>query len=385
MLATLTAPVQPTHLEEFIERNRITAISFDAGLFSHYGYSFNRHPLSALKALAGKGVRIVLSDIVMNEMREQFHELSRETLLGLKRALHTAVPLWDIDKAQNDHFFTLLAASEKRVDDIFRESMRELSASIVNLHDYVPSSDAKYIKSLSSLERGNCGKYSRIILKSLSTWAQEHGMNLLVLSWVPEWLDNCAGLDNLYGVDNLKDALTLFHKDCSPVAREVIRRLQSSDPEHILATLDTAFRKAVEQTSFIPGLNVQGYLEGDIVAVELIDVDYGLGSMPMLTPLSSSDKRITFMLDVELHLEVYAHLSPHRREQLDAKFSPQGTGEEVFETWQHGSVVLIFTKENGHWKYSGHEQPDIHESLTFDTPLEFGSEAVLEKHRCLIG
>lgn len=379
MLTTLnTTTVEPARLEELVDGRRIEAITFDASLFGHYGFGFGRYPLSALKALSDRGVRIVLSDIIMGKMRDHFHELASDTLNEIRRALRTTESLWQTDKEQNERFHKLIDASEKRIALTFRQSLDAFSVTTVNLHDYVPAADAKYARSTSLLESGNCNKSSRVVLESLSAWAREHDTNMLVVSRKRNWLGNCTGLDNLHGISSLQDALALFYRDCSPVAHDAVRYLQSEEAESILADLREAFRGAVKQSPLIPESNLQGYAENDINAVELADIDYGLDSASCLVPVESTDRRIIFMLEVELQLEVYVSLPFYRQEQTDITSFAQEPGAEIHEATLQGSVALIFTRDNGRWKYSGHEQPTVRDymALVSDGHVDGGAPCV---------
>ena len=115
--------------------------------------------------------------------------------------------------------------------------------------------------------------------------------------------------------------------------------------------------------------------------MELIEIDYGLDSAPRLIPVESSDKRIRFVMEVELRLEVYAHFSSHRRRPSELIPAPDTPSEEVFEAKQQGSVALTFIKENGCWKYAGHEQPVVGGFMSFAPSADYGAKAVLEKYR----
>lgn len=353
-------------LEELVAAGRITAVTFDTDVFSHYRYGFSRYPLVALGQLADRGVRIVLSSVVAHELKCRFGELARDTLAAFRRKLQTAVSIWNIDEAHNRRILALLSGSERRIDDTLHQALRALSVSVVNLHDYVPAAEAKYAKAHPQPEHRGHEGCPHVLLESLSAWARARGTHALVVSSNRAWLEGCAAFDNLHGVDCLKTALSLFHKECGPLARDVMRRLRQDDSECMIDELRATFRKLVRRMSFEPEWNATGHVAGVLDAVELIDIDRAPDAALRLTPVDCSPACVKFALDLRLVLEVYANVSLYLRERPDAPYRFCGTREDVLEVRQKGGVILVFVNEDGCWRYAGHEQPHVCETMRLD-------------------
>ena len=258
----------------------ITAISLDTTVFEQSQNRFEHAPLSQLKQFLGSDIRVLLSDVVEGEVKSHVIRNAKDSELKVKAAIRTTGQTWqtppDVRSAAIATLFggeTPEAMYQKRYGAFAAATGLTVvrSGSLVSIDhllvDYFSANPPFATKAVKKSEFPDA-----IALHALERWATGQATKVLVVSKDGGWKAFCERSAVLVAVEELSDALSLFH-GAATVMCSLVSEAISSKRLDLDAEIKSALLGAAEYLDFIPEANAAYYYEPSLGLVEVEDFE----------------------------------------------------------------------------------------------------------------
>lgn len=263
-----------------IASGSITAISLDTTVFEHSQNRFEHAPLSQLKQFLGSDIRFLLSDVVAGEVKSHVVRDAKDSASKVKAAIRTTGQTWQTSPSVRDAAMSTLFSGETPEAMCLRRFGAFAAATGMTVVQSGPlvSVDRLLVDYFASIPpfATNAVKKSEfpdaIALHALEKWATEQATKVLVISKDGDWKGFCEKSAVLVAVEELSDALSLFH-GAATVICSLISEAISSERIDINAEIKSAVQSAAEYLDFVPEANAAYYYEPSLDLVEVEDIE----------------------------------------------------------------------------------------------------------------
>ena len=325
----------PDEIKAEIASGGITAISLDTSIFEKSRNRFEHAPLSQLKQFVGSRVQFLVTDVVAGEVKAHVVRDGKEAELAVRAALRKTGEKWQTTREARDALMvgllggeTAEAMGERR----FKAFKDVTGLSIVQSEPLVSLSRVLNDYFLARPPFGtNAVKKSEfpdaIALHALENWAMRESTKILVVAKDGDWKNYCDISPTLVLVDELGDALSLFHQDATVVCSLISAGISNKSID-FEEKLSMALQYAAEYLDFIPEASAAYYYEPD---VEFVEVE-GFEFIPIqhrgevfLKPVDHNARRLVAEALVRVAIAVTTSFSFSAKDPIDRDEVPIGS------------------------------------------------------------
>ncbi|HCB1211873.1 TPA: DUF4935 domain-containing protein [Klebsiella pneumoniae] len=302
-------------IKDAIAGEEISAITLDTSIFSENGNRFEHGLLARLKQFNDTNIRVVLSDVVVQEVRSHVISEAIDGQTKVRAGLKSASKAWQFNPERQDDAMRALFGDEtpeqhahRRISAFIESSAVETveSASRVSvariLDDYF-SATPPFGKSAAKKSEFP----DAFALQGLEHWAKEQDLQLLVVSKDSDWVRYCKTSPHLVATHDLANALSYFHQNAEVACARLIKRF-NQDPLPIERAIENAVRDATDHMMFMPEVSSGYFYDADVYDINVASI-YIENDLKTRKPFRVIDKPDEDVLVVEAAVEATIEVS----------------------------------------------------------------------------
>lgn len=296
-------------IKESIADSEISAITLDTSIFSGNGNRFEHGLLSRLKQFNDTEIHVVLSDVVVQELKAHVITESTDAQSKVRAGIKLASKAWQFNAVQRDDAMRSLFGGEapeqlaqRRIAAFVESSAVDIveSASRVSVARIL----ADYFSATPPFGKSAAKKSEfpdAFALQALEHWAEEKALLLLVVSKDSDWLRYCKTSPRLVATDDLANALSYFHQNAEVACARLIERFKE-DPLPIESSIEDAVRDATDRLTFTPEVSSGYFYDADVSEIDVTSISIE-NDLKTLRPFKVIDKPQEDVLVVEAAIE----------------------------------------------------------------------------------
>lgn len=321
-----------------IDNGEIHALSLDTCIFDENGLVLESGLLEQVARIQSCGVTVVLSDVIVNEVKAHLQRNARDTAAKLEGAIRearrrrflSAAALTQIEHLTKGPVAEAVDHASQRLQDWLKHANVE----VVDVDDHVQVGQLteRYFNGEAPFGANGPKKQEfpdAIALLSLSGWADEHNTKVLAVSSDGDWQRYGADTDNVVVTADLAAALSAFQTPTAASAsRALFKSLSDGDPlgleDKLLDALNTqdAIDFDIEATSQSAITNSEAHPE--FKEVEFPDPDAGAGDFE---PVGLSDDEAVVRITASACAEVTCYLRFAKRDSISRETLSMGSAK----------------------------------------------------------
>lgn len=310
-------PEKIKQIKEWISNGEIDTITIDTTVFDDAGMRLDRGPFSLLKQFGRHPTTLVISEVVLKEIKKHLRERLVKVRTRVTRDMSDALELIG---ASHEDFSEIKKKINELPDaktlcdqqtDLF---VSEAKAEIIEANPHVKMSDLidLYFNHRPPFQKTNPKKSEfpdAISLSSLEAWAINNDKKIVVVSRDGDWKSFCEQSKHLHIIRDLSTALTLFQTP-DEVVQEVMRRL-TEELTKKNSLLKTMILKTLSTNDWYGDANIMAgchRFHFDVEDVELLEIskfnldeDAGIN----LVGIDYEDVSVTCEFSVSARFAVY--------------------------------------------------------------------------------
>jgi len=330
------------------------ALTLDSNVFIGLGLNLERGLLSQLQQFMSSPVKLVISDVVLQEVRKHLVEVTKSARSKLQGALKSAKAPFGISVSAA----TELEASVfgQRIDTEIVEArlntFLKATGALV-----IPATKVDVDRLLSlyfDIEppfEGAGDKKAEfpdaIALLSLERWAKDQGVQLLAVSRDSGWLNFAKCSDHIDVIKNLADALTHFqpHNAAKNIIEALRVQIAEDGESEILESLNEFIVEATNETEVDVQYSSAIHAELDIAEVHHKSHDFVLdkNGQPVVDLVRIEASWLALRLRVNIDYEVQAHFRMAVWDSIDREYVSIGSSSALAEDSHECDVLLSLT------------------------------------------
>lgn len=326
-------------LKAKIAAGEIGAFTIDTVVFDAKQKTFRNAVLRKLDQFHGRGIDVVIADVVANEMKAHLAADAADTQRELNKALRKHTIRWartaganeaadlklDADPAQ-------LAASE--FDEFLSLVHGEVlkAADVINAVEQVLDRYFAAKPPFGASEKRKSEFPDALALLRLEAYAAEAGNLMLCVSADNGWIEFAEQSEHLVCVSKLDDALALFHEADEVnkgIARAIVGRWREAEIGPYLDEVANAFEARLDYTDFWVDADADVPFEGEGLSASLQFVDPQTVGDP--TVIAADVDTVTFTVEVEARVSFEASFNFFVVDSVDKDYTDLGTEEASTE------------------------------------------------------
>jgi hypothetical protein len=330
------------------------ALTLDSNVFIGHGLNLERGLLGQLSQFLASPVKLVISEVVFQEVRKHLLEMTTSSRSKVQSALKSAKgPFGVADETTSALESTLFG---KRTDGEVVDA--RLEAFIKTTGAVVISAAGIDVDKLLSLYfeadppfEGSGDKKAEfpdaIALLSLEKWAEEQEVQLLAVSKDAGWLNFAKASSHIDGLENLADALTHFqpHNSAKNIVDALRQQIVTGGKSEILDTLSEFIIESTNEAEVDVEYSSAIHAELEQTEVHYISHEFinDTEDRPIVDVIRIEANWLSLRLRVEINYEIQAHFSMSVWDSIDREYVSIGSSSAVAENSYICDVLLSLT------------------------------------------
>lgn len=337
-----------------ITSGEITAISLDTSIFEKSHNRFEHAPLAQLKQFRDSSFQLLVSDVVAGEVKSHVIRDGNTSESEVRSAFRKIGEKWQVTREVRDAAVaTLLGGetSEAMFDRRFAVFAKETGLIVVEseplvklgrvLDDYFSAKPPFATNEVKKSEFPDA-----IALHALENLAKARKTKFLIVAKDNDWKSFCESSPSLVLVDELGDALTLFHQAENVIARcAQISSWITAGEINIDSDIETAIQNSAEGLNFVPEANAAYYYDPDVESVEVEKFELlprkQHGEM-LVMPVDNEEDYLVVEARARVSLAVVTSFSFSVTDSIDRDEVPMGSTSETQSIEVMAKVFLTF-------------------------------------------
>lgn len=327
-------------IRQQIEANEIGAIALDTTIFDRHKGRLEAGLLRRLEQFRDYAFKILLVDVIQDELERHLAEAVREAQTELKGALLNVVAQCAVSPADHARILTLANSNAtpadvaaQRVASWIERSQTErvIATEYVDL----PTVMLRYFAALPPFAAHGTKKHEfpdALALLAIESWAEQRQTGVLVVSEDDDWKRYCAQSTRLVLIADLAQALGAFQQ---PTARYACRRvaelLGQGDPVGLASALEAALQAQDDRVWFDVEASSTYHVEHDVSEPEFLSIE-----LPDPAEAESEFRAVDYtngVLVIHIVFTVNARVGNSFKfsmwEGVDREYLPMGSGRVV--------------------------------------------------------
>lgn len=339
-------------IKETIANGKISAITLDTSIFDGNGHRFERGLLARLKQFNGTAVHVVLSDVVVGEVKAHVTREATEAQSKIRVGMKAVSKAWQVTEAQREAAMVSLFGGEspaqlaQRRFTNFTESvsMEQVeSAGRLNIDGIL----AAYFAATPPFGKSAAKKSEfpdAIALQALAHWAEDKSLLLLVVSKDGDWQRYCKTSPHLVCSDDLANALSYFHQNAEVACTRLIERFDEGELT-IEDSITDAVLLATDRLTFTPEVSSGYFYDADVYEINVNSISIGTDAetgKPFKVVDKPEDSVLVVEANVEATIEVSSSFQFSITDPIDKDQVSIGSASATVEVLMDLKVLLTF-------------------------------------------
>ena len=316
--------------------NTILAISIDTAVFHGKKYDFQNPSIRALNQFLGTDITLVLSDVVVREMKRHVAEDTAETQRAAKKAIRSHARRWGLRNIADIHTQLHLDASPTakawQIVDRFMAGEDIQTAQVPTAQDTAADVLNRYFASDPPFVNKSEKKHEfpdAFALLSLEAWARDNETKVLCVSPDKGWKSFCSTSEHLICIDKLDTALSLYNAAAQELADPIVEKWREGTPGAYTDVVSQAFEERLLDLAFNIDATTDTYFESEALDATLQSVDPSSVGGPVV--IASDAQTITFYVSVNATISFSAMFYFSVRDGIDGDMIHLGSEEAETE------------------------------------------------------
>lgn len=289
-----------------IAKGGVFAISIDTSVFDAKQKTFQNPVLRRLDQFQKRDVRVVITDVVANEMKAHLRDEALETQRTLKKALRKHNTRWQRENADEELDQLLIRADASAFsDDEFNSFLEHINGEVLESSatpNAVRNILTKYFSQhppFGAADKRKSEFPDAFALLALEALAEQEGRLLLCVAPDKGWVDFAAESEHLICIDKLEEALSLFNAaaDLLRVVDAIAQKWHENEAGDFLEAVQSALEYRLEDLDFDIDAYADVEFEADPLSAALQNISNEKISKP--TIIAADDETVTFTVRVE--------------------------------------------------------------------------------------
>lgn len=333
-----------------IAAGRFGAISIDTTVFDSKQCNFRDTALRSLSQFKDGAVRLIVVDVIANEMRAHLEKEAAEKQRTLKTAVrqqnlrwHRAPPAGEAQTLLLDGCPAEFARTE------FDDFANHVGAQLLNASDTPDAMQElfrRYFGAEPPFGTSDTRKHEfpdAAALLRLEAFAKQHKTLILCVAQDKSWQDFAKKSEHLVVAYPLEDALAVFseaatHQD---LANEIVRIWKSGEAPDFAQHVTDVIGERLELADFDVEADSGPLFEVEPYSAELVDIDLDSLTLPLV--LTATDTTVTFSIRLKVTAEFFASFEFYAWDGTDR--DDVSLGSEIAQTTDEIMLTLTIIAE----------------------------------------
>lgn len=341
-MPTLTAD----EIKVRIAAGSILGISLDTSIFDRYGCNLNYASLRKLDQFQGGQIRVLISEIVSNEVQTHIRRDAAETQRELKKIIRAHQRRWAL--ADQDvavpATFKLQDNPEVTAQEQFAGFVAATAAELVpstEPNTVAPEVIRRYFAAEVPFEDNEKKKSEfpdAFALLSLEARAAAAGQQILCVSGDSGWSKFADQSAHLICMDDLELVLSLFNEAGMVVAQRTVGLLRAGAAPDVLQSIDNALEYRLDDADFDIEADSPMYFDAEPTGAIAQRIDAESATDPVV--IASDEETVTFTTTLKATVGFEASFSYSVRDWIDKDYVSLGSETEYVEEEVEFEVAL---------------------------------------------
>lgn len=337
-------------IRDAIAKGLIQGITTDTAVFDRYGCNLHYAVLTSLDQFKGKSIRLLLSEIVRDEVTAHIAMDTADTQRKLKDALNQHLKAWRLPKDAGDRTNLALDVDpDSHATSQVKTYLEQVGANVVPaIEDASLAREAlrRYFASEVPFEKKEAKKSEfpdAFALLSLDANARAHKSLTLCVSPDKGWQAFCATSENLVCVADINTALAFFNSSGRKTAEDVMALWRDGKAPALVEEVERAFEYALDAVDFGPDAHMPTDFDVEPVSAVMQYPILESATAPVI--ISAVDDKVTFTIKLEALVAFEAEFHYYVRDSVDGDNVPLGSVTANTEETLVFELVITVTRQ----------------------------------------
>lgn len=319
----------------------------DTSIFDRYGCNLEFKVLGALNQFEHGPIRVLISEIVANEVTSHIARDAEKTQRDLNNALKEQAKRWKLKtdikslNAELSLHGDARAAAEEQLNEYLAAVNGELvpaagpeGATKELLDRYFATKPPFEAKTAKKNEFPDA-----FALLSLERIGREHKKYVLCVTSDKGWKNFCETSDFVVYADDLEVALSHFNDTGRVTADNTVAMLQQGNAAELKNAIDSAFEYHLDGLDFYPEGTAPLYFEGYPESAVMQYLDMKTAGAPIV--IAADEEEVTFSWTISALISFEAEFSFSVDNDIDNDYV--NLGSQTYETEEMVTATLVIT------------------------------------------
>lgn len=281
----------------------VFAISIDTTVFDAKQNNFRNAVLLCLDQFHQRDIRVVIADVIANEMKTHLRDKALTTQRALKTALRSHNLRWKRKGVEGEQEDLLINADADALAGVeFDTFLAHVKGEVIKVSETPGAVDEtfrSYFLKQPPFGLAENRKYEfpdAFSLIRLEAFAVDHGKLLMCVSTDKVWMDFAAQSKYLICVDKLENALALFNAADQHLADVIDKRWHESEAGELIQEVSSAIEYRLDDLDFSIDAESDFLFEAEPLSAVLQHVSPHENGSP--TVIGVDSKTVTFTVEV---------------------------------------------------------------------------------------
>ncbi len=301
----------------------IFAMSVDTEIFERYQLNLNSPVLKKLGQFANGLIQVLLSEIVVNEVKNHIALAAKESQSNLKKAIKEQGKRWSrtLDLAALPDELALSNDPREAAESYVTDYLAAIGAEVVPASGKFDVSGEllrRYFSKEPPFENNDRKKHEfpdGFALLSLEIVAKPRRGLVLCVSRDEGWKRFAKHSDFLVCESELDLVLSYFNDSGRTTADQTMSRWKGGAASELVQEVDRAFEYQLGDTDFYPTGSAPLFFESRPIGAAVQWVDLESASNPVV--IDTNDETVTFTVNIEAVVEFEANFRFYVRDSID--------------------------------------------------------------------
>ena len=337
-------------LKTAIAEHRIGGVSLDTSIFDRYGCNLKSKALRGLDQFRGTRTNVLLSEIVIGEVKSHIVRAAEEAQVKLRAALNDMrkARMKEVDIATVEELLEIEQAPQEFADAAFAEFSGLITPTVVNADGRVTHAEVlqRYQRGQPPFSSTGAKKNEfpdALALLSLENWAQENNTLLLAVSSDGDWKNFAETSERLICVRDLATALNYFNEAGHLPAARAVAALRGNAVPGLRDEIEAAINRYFEDLLPDVQANSSFHYELEAVYSDLQGWEIEDGALPKV--IRADEDEVVFSIAVSANIAFTGTFSYSIYDSVDRDYMDFGTDDK--EVQQAVPLLLLISIARG--------------------------------------
>lgn len=340
-------------LKNLVRAGQFGAITLDTSIFDAQGLRLESGLLKQLEQFQDSSTRLILSEVVKEEILSHLTEKARDAQKELEKSLKHAKDYWCVEDRDVEDIKKIVfdgREAQEIASKRFSQFVEVTSLEIVEVQNHVMVGDLiqKYFKAKPPFSETGKKKNEfpdAIALMSLETWANKNQTKIIVITSDSDWKNFCKSSESLTAIDDFAGALGLFQlQDADDICKYLSERYEKGELKNVKKAICDSLEAQMSNLEIYPEASSAYIYEQESTEVILNGFEFKLFEPHNLIfrPVNLDDDSLVVesKLSVDVYIECMFSFSVY--DSVDKDEVPMGSGSANIQTNLDVDILVSF-------------------------------------------